>query len=148
MQKMWTACSLLKKWNSSSRECFKEANCLSDVVGAQLVRLFPTPWTAACQVSLTMGFYKQENLGSSLGDLPNPGIEPGSPALEADSLMPEPPGKPTLMPEPPGKPTGMSGKTEAEIKRHTMLMIWKFNMLKMSVLSNQNSSLLKSLLWR
>ena len=32
----------------------------------------------------------------SPGDLPNPGIEPGSPALQADSLPSEPPGKPTL----------------------------------------------------
>ena len=31
---------------------------------------------------------------SSPGDLPNPGIEPGSPALQAESLLSEPPGKP------------------------------------------------------
>ena len=31
---------------------------------------------------------------SSPGDLPNPGIKPGSPALQADSSMSEPPGKP------------------------------------------------------
>ena len=31
------------------------------------------------------------------GDLPDPGIEPGSPALQADSLMSEPPGKPLLL---------------------------------------------------
>ena len=31
----------------------------------------------------------------SPGDLPNPGIEPGSPALQRDSLLSEPPGKPT-----------------------------------------------------
>ena len=31
----------------------------------------------------------------SSGDLPNPGIEPGSPALQADSLLSEPPGKPS-----------------------------------------------------
>ena len=30
----------------------------------------------------------------SPGDLPNPGVEPGSPALQADTLLPEPPGKP------------------------------------------------------
>ena len=30
----------------------------------------------------------------SLGDLPNPGIEPRSPALQADSLLSDPPGKP------------------------------------------------------
>ena len=32
----------------------------------------------------------------SLGDLPDPGIEPRSPALQADSLLSEPPGKPTM----------------------------------------------------
>ena len=31
------------------------------------------------------------------GDLPNPGIEPGSPALQADTLNSEPPGKPNLI---------------------------------------------------
>ena len=31
---------------------------------------------------------------SSPGDLPDPGIEPGSPALQTDSLLSEPPGKP------------------------------------------------------
>ena len=46
--------------------------------------------------------WKQRTLGicglslSSLGDLPNPGIEPGSPALQADSLPSEPPGKPPV----------------------------------------------------
>ena len=33
----------------------------------------------------------------SLGDLPDSGIEPGAPALQADSLRPEPPGKPFIM---------------------------------------------------
>ena len=32
----------------------------------------------------------------SPGNLPNPGIEPGSPSLQADSLLSEPPGKPTV----------------------------------------------------
>ena len=33
---------------------------------------------------------------TSAADLPNPGIEPGSPALQADSLPSEPPGKPYI----------------------------------------------------
>ena len=50
------------------------------------------------QASLSMEFYGQE-YRSGLpfpppGDLPNPGIEPGSPALRADALPSEPPGKP------------------------------------------------------
>ena len=44
-----------------------------------------------------MGFSRQEYWSGlpfpSPGDLPNPGIEPGSPALEADALNSEPPGK-------------------------------------------------------
>ena len=62
------------------------------------VRLFATPWTVAYQASLSMGFSRQEYWSGlplpSPGDVPDPGIEPGSPALEADALTSEPPGKP------------------------------------------------------
>ena len=54
------------------------------------VRLFATPWTVACQIPLSMGFHRQEYRSGlpfpSLGDLPGPEIECGSPALQADSL--------------------------------------------------------------
>ena len=57
-----------------------------------------TPWTVACQASLSMGFSRQEYWSGlpfpSSGDLPNPGIEPGSSALQPDSLLSEPSGKP------------------------------------------------------
>ena len=50
-----------------------------------------------------MGFSRQEYWSGlpfpSPGDLPDPGIEPGSPALEADALTSEPPGKPPLVSE-------------------------------------------------
>ena len=62
------------------------------------VRLFSTPQTVADQASLTMGFFRQEHWSELLcppaGDLPDPGIEPGSPELQADSVPSEPPGKP------------------------------------------------------
>ena len=62
------------------------------------VRLFATPCTVAHQAPPSMGFSRQEYWSglpfSSPGDLPNPGIEPGSPALQADALLSEPPGKP------------------------------------------------------
>ena len=62
------------------------------------VRLFATPWTAALQAPLSMGFSRQEDwCGLSFPspwDLPDPGIEPGSPTLQADSFLSEPPGKP------------------------------------------------------
>ena len=54
------------------------------------VRLFATSWTVAYQSSPSMGFSRQEYWSGlpfpSPGDLPNPGIEPGSPALEADAF--------------------------------------------------------------
>ena len=54
------------------------------------VQLFVTPWTVAHQAPLSMGFFRQEYWTGlsfpSPGDLPNPGIEPASPALQADSL--------------------------------------------------------------
>ena len=64
------------------------------------VRLCTTLWTAACQASLSMKFSRQE-YWSGLPcpppeDLPYPRIEPRSPALQADSLPSEPPGKPIL----------------------------------------------------
>ena len=56
-----------------------------------------TPWTEACQAPLSMGCSRQEHCSGllffSLGNLPNPGIELGSPALLADSLLTEPSGK-------------------------------------------------------
>ena len=62
------------------------------------VRLFATLWTVAYQASPSMGFSSQEYWSGlplpSPGDLPNPGIEPRSPTLEADALTSEPPGKP------------------------------------------------------
>ena len=61
------------------------------------VRLFGTPWTVAYQAPLSMGFSRQEYWSGvpfpSPGDLPDPGIEPRSPALQADALLSEPPGK-------------------------------------------------------
>ena len=61
------------------------------------VRLFVTPCTVAYQAPPSMGFFRQEYWSRlpfpSPGDLPDPGIEPGFPALEADALTSEPPGK-------------------------------------------------------
>ena len=62
------------------------------------VQLCMTLWTAAHQTPLSMEFSRQKYwsglLFPSPGDLPNPGIEPRSPTLWADSLLSEPPGKP------------------------------------------------------
>ena len=57
------------------------------------VRLFATPWTVAYQAPLPMGFSRQKYWSGlpfpSPGDLPNPGIKSGSPALQADALQSE-----------------------------------------------------------
>ena len=62
------------------------------------VQLFVTLWTVAYEAPPSMGFSRQECWSEltfpSPGDLPDPGIEPGSPALQADALPSEPPGKP------------------------------------------------------
>ena len=59
------------------------------------------PWTVACQAPLSMGFSREEHWSglplSSPGDLPDPGIEPRSPALQADSLLTELCGKPQIL---------------------------------------------------
>ena len=59
-------------------------------------QLFATPWTVTHQAPLSMEFSRQGYWSGlpfpSLGDLPNRGIEPRSPALQADSLLFKPPG--------------------------------------------------------
>ena len=61
------------------------------------VRFFATTRTVAHQPPLVMGFSRQEYWSGlpfpSPGDLPDPGTEPMSPALQADALTSEPPGK-------------------------------------------------------
>ena len=64
----------------------------------QSLQWYTTPRTVAYQAPLSIGFSRQEYWSglpfASPGDLPNPGIEPRSPALQADALSSEPPGKP------------------------------------------------------
>ena len=61
------------------------------------VQLFATPWTVAYQAPPSMRFSRQEYWSGlplpSPGDLPDPGIKPRSPALQADALRSEPPGQ-------------------------------------------------------
>ena len=68
--------------------------------GSDVSQLCPTlcdPWTVAYLAPLSMGFPRQEYRSGlpfpSSEDLPNLGIEPRSPALQADALPSEPPGK-------------------------------------------------------
>ena len=65
------------------------------------VQLFATPWTVAHWAPLSMELSRQEYWSGlpfpSPGDLPNPGIKHRSPALQADSLPSELPGKPSTL---------------------------------------------------
>ena len=62
------------------------------------VQLFSTPWTVTHQAPLSLGFSRQEHWSGlpfpSPGDLPKPGMQPRSPALQADFLPSELPQKP------------------------------------------------------
>ena len=77
----------------------KESACNAGVKGKSrsVVSDSATLWTVAHQASPSMGFSRQEywsGLPFPSGDLPDPGIEPRSPVLQADALTSEPPGKP------------------------------------------------------
>ena len=71
----------------------------SEVKLLSCVQLFATPWTVAYQAP-SMRFSRQEYWSElpfpSPEDLPDPGIEPGSPSLQADALPSKPPGKPLV----------------------------------------------------
>ena len=79
--------------NFNIRKNESESHCL--------VWLFVTPWTVAHQAPLSMEFSRQEYWSGlpfpSPGDFPDPGIEPRFPALQADALPTEPPGKPLTL---------------------------------------------------
>ena len=71
--------------------------CVCACKSLSSVQLFVTPWTVAKQTPPSMGSSKQEYWNRlpfpSPEDLPNPGIEPRSPTLQADSFPSEPSGK-------------------------------------------------------
>ena len=94
--------SLLKDTQLENRraEIWTQKVSVSEKVSYSLsrVQLFGISLTVACQAPLSMGFSRQEYWCGlpfhSPGDLPNPGIKARHPALQADSLLSEPPGKP------------------------------------------------------
>ena len=88
--------------------CLIQGKCYVNVKKVKVkslsrVRLFATPWTVAYKALPSMGFSRQEYWSGlpfpSPGDLPDPGIEPGSPALQADALPSEPPGNIVIKPQ-------------------------------------------------
>ena len=77
-------------WNINNLSYADDINFIaesksSEVKSLSHVRLFATPWTVAHQAPLSVGFSREEYWSGlpfpSPGDLPNPGIELGSPAL-------------------------------------------------------------------
>ena len=84
-----------------NRNRWEQYHCMMVPGGGGLVikscLTLATPWTAAHQAPLCMGFSRQAYWNGlpfpSPRDLPKAGIEPGSPALQADSFLNEPPGK-------------------------------------------------------
>ena len=94
MPKSWDcACDKMDLWQKDSIA----KGTLSVCVSHSAVPNSATPWTVARQAPLSMGFSRQEYWRRlpfpSPGDPPNSRIKPRSPALQADSLSSEPPGK-------------------------------------------------------
>ena len=91
---------LLNKFFKKEDECSKNARYYKVCCGAlslSHVQLFATPWTVARQAPLSMEFSRQYWSGLPFpppGDLPNPGIEPRSPAMAGRFFTTVLPGKP------------------------------------------------------
>ena len=89
----------LPKNKSPGPDGFTEFYHLLEVL-LSLAQLLVTLWKVAYQAPPSMGFSRQEYWSGlpfpSPGDLPNPGIEPRSPALQTDALPSEPPVKPSI----------------------------------------------------
>ena len=92
LRKRWQWCPMGKG------EYFKYIVKKVKVKSLSCVQLFAIPWTVAHQAPLSIGFSRQEYWSGlpfpSPGDLPNPGIKPRAPALQADALTSDSPGKP------------------------------------------------------
>ena len=87
-----------EQWGWVQAKCVCVCVCVCVLV-IQLCLTLVTPWTVAHQDPLSVGFHRQACWSvvsfPSPGDLPDSRSEPRSPALQADSLPSEPPGKPS-----------------------------------------------------
>ena len=94
-QVWFTLCGL---WRSMKERWKLPIYLKNRVLSLSIVWFFANPRTVACQVPLSLGILQARILEWVAmpfpRDLPKPGIEPRSPALQVDSLPNEPPGKP------------------------------------------------------
>ena len=100
-QQIWKTQLWPQDWKKSVLVPIPKKVSENKVKSLSRVRFFVTPWTVAHQASLFMRFSRQEYwIGlpfPSPGDLPDPGIEPRFPTLQADALTSEPPGASKVM---------------------------------------------------
>ena len=118
----WQPTRLPGPWDSPGKNtgegCHFLLQCMKVKVKllSEVARLLVTPWTAAYKAPPSMGFSRQEYWSGlpfpSPGDLPDPGIKPRSPALQADTLVSEQPGKPL--------PVGVACAFQAQASAHLM----------------------------
>jgi len=103
-------------WNSPGQNTGEGSHSQSESEVAQSCPTLCDPWTVAYQGPLSVGFSRQEYWSGlpfpSPGDLPNPGIELGSPALQEGALLSEPPRKPFLK--------------DPQIKLQHAMLLWFF----------------------
>ena len=117
------------------------------------VWLFTTPWTVAHQAPLSMEFSRQEYWSGlpvpSPGDLPDPGIKPRSPALQADSLPSEPQGKPIILPTIPYCSSGNNLDLQSinNLPCLYLLDLWLYCQAQSFTLENENSCVLFNQIW-
>ena len=132
------------------------------------VQLLGTQWSVAYQAPKSMGFSRQEYWSGlpfpSPGDLPDPGIKPGSPALQTDALRSEPPGKPSntmdcykkchspwpsnLLPSLQPKymaPLNSPHKSKRVPEKHLFLLYWRCQSLWLCVDLNKLWKILKEM---
>ena len=87
----------MQRVNNGKSMCILSLGPTSGYITHTLVSDSVATWTVAHQASLSMEFSRQEYWSvlpfPSPGDLPDRGSKPGSPALQADALPSEPPGK-------------------------------------------------------
>ena len=101
-----------------------------------------TLWTTAHQAPLSLGFSRQEYLDGlpcpPPGDLPNPGIEPGSPTLQEDSLPSEPPGPiaQRWIQACPGCLTPLGSETALQPHPGQYHLLWSSSSLQLNTLSH------------